>query len=205
MQKKTVDETAKQDLVNRLGKPFAESIIQHLESKGKDIEDKGVAWKMPNMPEDDEGEDMEDDKGDNKKPDSMKSLDLSEKDMMVFQGMKQLGDFMQAMHKTQDDLRKQVKDLSNQLEQMKDGQGNQTDTMRRMTQYFGQLTQQQPASKSKQTQYNGDDANIQEVLNKNHEQEPKPAPVFEQWKSNGNIEVPDYPFTTFTDKPSGNQ
>jgi hypothetical protein len=168
--------------------------VSHLETQGKDIKGAGVAFKMPMNGDDEDGEDMEDDK---EADDSKKSINFSEKDFIVFEGMKQLGDFMQAMHKTTDELRKEVKDLANQLEQIKFGQGDVLDASRRQQSYFGQLLVQQPASKSHQTQYQGGNPAIDEAVNKNHEQQQVPVPVFEQMKNSGGVVIP-------TIAPNGN-
>lgn len=197
MQAKRVKKESYDELVKRVGKPFADSIVSHLESQGKDIKGAGVAFKMPMNGEDEEGEDMEDDKGD--KSDSEKSVDFTEKDYIVLAGMKQLGDFILGMQKTQDEQRKVIQDLANQVEQLKFGQGDVLDASRRQSLYFGQLTGQQPASKSNQTQYGGGNPAIDEAVNKNHEQQDQPKSVFEQMKNSGGVVIP-----TITPAANGN-
>lgn len=196
MQTKRVQKESYDELVKRVGQPFADSIVSHLESQGKDIKGAGVAFKMP-MPgdEDEEGEDMEDDK----ESDDKKSYAFDEKDYIMLSGMKQLGDFMQAMHKTTDDLRKEVKDLANQLEQVKLGQGDVLDASRRQQTYFGQLIGQQPASKSDNTLYTGGNPAIDKTLTENHAQQKQPVPVFEQMKNSGGVVIP-----TIAPAPNGN-
>ena len=198
MQTKRVKQDSYNELVERVGKSFADAIVTHLEKEGKNLEGAGVAFKMPTVGEDESGEDMEDDKGDKPK-DEMKAIDFNEKDFIMLSGIKQLSDFIQAMHKTNDDLRKEVKDIGNQLEALKIAIGDTTDANRRMGGYFSELLNRQPASKSDATKYQGGNPAIDNPLQENHKQQDTPVPVFQQMKNNQGVTIPTIP----TPAPNG--
>lgn len=182
---------SKQDfdaLKHTLGEDWAKWVSEAAETQGKALEGASVQFKaMPKPPfGDDEDEDEE------KKPED-KQISFTQKDIITLSAIKQLNDTATAQHAELDELRKQVKDLNNQIDQMKLGQGTQVDSMRRIEGYLGQLTGKQPASKAPQSQYFGGDANIDTAVQKNHEQQAQPKPVFEQMKASQNVVIPTMP------------
>lgn len=172
-------------LVSKVGQEYADHLVQAADAQDKAIEGAGVSFKsLPNLPPvkvpiADKGENpFGGDEDEDDEDEEMKSFSPTE--IVMVSGLKQLTEHFVANLKELDETRKQVKDLSNQVDINNGSIGEVKDSLRRIEQHFKQLVNRQPASRSDKTMYDGGDPLVDTVITENHAEKSQPEPILNQ-------------------------
>lgn len=190
-----VTDTQRAEIEKEFGKATADYVVNLANEQGKRLEESGVAFKAKKPPFGMMEDDEEEEDGKPKKPKKA----ISDDTLLIMASNKQMADETANTVKNYaeqvDAGRKETKDLANRVGNLENAIGDVNDKMRRMTEYFGELTGKQPrASKSERTVVEKGDLHTDFIIEQNEKQATK-EPIFNQMKSmnyGGNVVSPDF-------------
>lgn len=192
-----VTDTQRAEVEKEFGKETADYIVNLAIAQGKILEESGVAFKAKKPPFGQDDDDEEDEDGKPKKP----KKSISDESLLIMASSKQMNDETLKIIGNYagqiDEARKETKDLGNRVGNLETAIGDVNDKMRRMSEYFGQLTGQQPrASKSAQTIVPEGDLHTDFIIKQNEEAARSNVPIFNQMKAmnydGGQVDVPHF-------------